>query len=442
MTQAAVRRYVADHAEFTGNGAGGAPGWLAELRATALRRFADAGFPTTKLEEWRFTSVRAIAETPFMLPHGPAVAPTAGQIHGLEVCEAHRHLQVFVNGRFSRELSSVAGVPAGARVGPLAGAIGAEPALVEPYLGRGAATDERPFAALNTAFLQDGAFVYVPAGVQMEEPVQLLYLAVPGPEPIVSHPRSLVVVEGGGRVSVVETYAALGDGAPYFTNAVTEIAVADGGRADCYRIQREGARAYHVATTHSVQGRDSTVHLHPVVFGGALTRHDINMVMAGEHGYGMLNGLYIVNGRQHVDHHTTIDHARPHCESHEYVNGVLDGQSHGVFNGRIIVRPGAQRTDSKQTNNHLVLSEEARADSQPQLEIYADDVKCTHGATLGPIDEKAMFYLTSRGLPPAEARSLLTYGFGAEIIDRMEIAPLQAQLDRMVRRRLLGGVPA
>jgi len=173
-----------------------------------------------------------------------------------------------------------------------------------------------------------------------------------------------------------------------------------------------------------------------------LARHDIATVLDGENGLCTLNGLYVLGGRQHADHHTTIDHAKPHCESHEYFNGVLDGQSHGIFNGRIVVRPGAQRTDSKQTNNNLVLSEQARADSQPQLEIYADDVKCTHGATLGPIDEKAMFYLKSRGLSPAEARGLLTYGFGAEIIDRMEIAPLQAQLDRMIRHRLLGEAQA
>jgi Fe-S cluster assembly protein SufD len=309
--------------------------------------------------------------------------------------------------------------------------------LVQHHLGRVAPADDRPFASLNTAFLVDGGFVHVPAGVRMDEPVQFLYLTVPAGEPIVSHPRSLVVVDRSARCVIVETYAAYGDG-QYFTNAVTELVVGDGGRLDHYRIQRENEQAYHVATTATIQGRDTVLNAHPVALGGALARHDISMVMNGENGYGLLNGLYILGGRQHADHHTTIDHAQPHCESHEYFNGVLDDRAHGVFNGRIIVRPGAQRTDSKQTNNNLVLSEDARADSQPQLEIYADDVKCTHGATLGPIDEKAMFYLKSRGIAPAEARSLLTYGFGAEIIDRMEIAPLQAQLDRLVRHRLLG----
>jgi Fe-S cluster assembly protein SufD len=285
--------------------------------------------------------------------------------------------------------------------------------------------------------VQDGGFIYVPAGVELAAPVQLLYLSVPGSEPVVSHPRTLVMLDRLARASVVETYAGLGDGV-YWTNAVTELVVADGARVDCYRVQREGAGAYHTAATHTHQGRDATVHVHPVVLGAMLSRHDIGVVLNGENGLAVLNGLYVLENKQHVDHHTTIDHAKPHCESHEYFNGVLDDRSRGVFNGRIIVRPGAQRTDSKQTNNNLVLSEEARADSQPQLEIYADDVKCTHGATLGPLDQKAMFYLTSRGIPKAEARSLLTYGFGAEIIERMEIAPLQATLDRLIRRRLLG----
>ena len=435
---ATLERWQADFRTVAGNGAGSAPPWLKALRTDAMARFASLGFPTTKQEEWRFTSVQGIAETAFALPPVPrADAPSARTIAALELCEARRHLLVFVNGRYSGALSSIAGLPAGVRVGSLAEAMRAEGDLVRRHLGTAVGADSRPFAALNTAFLLDGGFVHVPAGVQMEEPVQFLYLTVPGEAPIVSHPRSLVVVDRLARCVIVETYAAYGEGA-YFTNAVTELVVGDGGRLDYYRIQRENEKAYHVATTASVQGRDTVVNVHPITLGGALARHDISVVLNGENGYSLLNGLYILGGRQHADLHTTIDHAQPHCESHEYFNGVLDDRSHGVFNGRIIVRPGAQRTDSKQTNNNLVLSEEARADSQPQLEIYADDVKCTHGATLGPIDEKAMFYLKSRGISPAEARSLLTYGFGAEIIDRMEIAPLQAQLDRLVRHRLLG----
>jgi len=433
-----LARWQADFEEFTGNGGGAASAWLRGTRDRAMQRFTALGFPTVKLEEWRFTNVAPVAETAFALPHSPrAGAPSAREIRSFELCEAGRHLIVFVNGRYSGALSSVAGLPAGVRVGSLADALRADDAIVQTHVGRYAGVDDRPFAALNTAFLYDGGFVHVPAGVSMDEPVQVLYLTVPGSTPVVSHPRTLVVAERGARCAFVETFAAHGEGV-YFTNAVTEIVAADGARVDCYRIQRESEQAYHVATTATHQGRDSTINLHAVVFGAALARHDIGVVLAGENGLALLNGLYILGGSQHADHHTTIDHAQPHCESHEYFNGVLDARSRGVFNGRIIVRPGAQRTDSKQTNNNLVLSEEARADSQPQLEIYADDVKCTHGATLGPIDEQALLYLKSRGIPPAQARSLLTYGFGAEIIGRMAIAPLQAQLERMVRRRLLG----
>jgi Fe-S cluster assembly protein SufD len=223
----------------------------------------------------------------------------------------------------------------------------------------------------------------------------------------------------------------------YWTNAVTDVVVGDGGRVDVLRVQRESDRAIHVATTRTRQGRDSMVRVHPLTFGAALARHDITTVLDGEGASCLLNGLYLAQGTQHVDHHTVIDHAKPHAESHEYFNGVLDGRARGVFNGRIVVRPGAQRTDSKQTNNNLLLSEEARADSQPQLEIYADDVKCTHGATLGPIDERALFYLKSRGLSANEARAMLTYGFGAEILARIEEPTLRHHLDALVRARLL-----
>lgn len=431
----ATKTFVAEHATFTKNGGRAAPAWVQELRAAALARFDGAGFPTQKDEDWRFTSVQPVEGAAFTLAHGSGSMPSAKDVHAHELCEAHRHLLVFVNGIYAPSLSSVAGLPAGVRVGSLADALTSDSMIAESLAKH--AWMHNPFTALNTAFVQDGGFVHVPAGVELAEPVQLLYLSVPGKAPQVSHPRTLIVVDRLAKVSVVETYAGIGDGS-YWTNAVTEIVVGDGGRVDCYRVQRESPKAIHIAATHTHQGRDAIVHLHPVVLGALLTRHDIGVVMNGENGLSVLNGLYVLGERQHADHHTTIDHAKPHCESHEYFNGILDDHSRGVFNGRIIVRPGAQRTDSKQTNNNLVLSEEARADSQPQLEIYADDVKCTHGATLGPIDEKAMFYLTSRGIPKAEARSLLTYGFGAEIIDRMEIAPLQAQLDRLIRRRLLG----
>ncbi len=432
---AAVGRLVAAYEAFAANGASRAPAWLKELRDGGIARFGALGFPTTKQEAWRFTSVAAIADTTFELAHPASRIPHLDAIQPFLLGDGPR--LVFVNGFLVRSLSTP--LSDGVRLDGLSQALIDKPDLVRQHLGKYAAFADRPFAALNTAFVQDGAFVYVPARRYVEEPIQLLFLTTAprdgGGERLVTHPRNLIVVEREARATVVETYASL-DQVVYWTNAVTEVVAADGARVDTYRIQRESDRAYHVAVTDVHQGRDSTVNVHAVSFGAALARHDLRGTLAGTGGYLVLNGLYLLAGAQHADHHTAIDHAAPHCESHEYFNGVLDDASRGVFNGRIIVRPGAQKTDSKQTNNNLLLSRDAHADSQPQLEIYADDVKCTHGSTVGPLDPKAMFYLESRGIGEVEARRLMTYGFAAEILNRMDVAPLRTQLDRIVRGRL------
>ena len=431
-------RYVADFKTFAGNGAAGAPPWLRELREAALTRFVELGFPSTKQEEWRFTSVAPIAETPFALRHGsrtPGISP-----RGLEpLCGAGPRSArvVFVDGAFAPELSAVAGLPRGVRAGSLAAALETDPELAREHVARHAPYAASPFAALNTAFLADGAFVHVPAGTDLARPIELVFVATAGSGPTVSHPRSLVVVDRGARATVIESYVAAQDGL-YWTNAVTEVVVGDGARLDHYRLQRESREAYHVATTHATQGRDSVLRLHPLALGARLARHDIYTALAGTGADLLLNGFYLLRGRQHADHHTVIDHAQPHCTSHEFFNGIVGEQAHGVFTGRIIVRPGAQRTDSKQTNNNLLLSAEARADSQPQLEIYADDVKCTHGSTIGPLDETALYYLESRGLSPETATEILTYGFAAEILGRMDHADVRHELERVVQTRLAG----
>jgi Fe-S cluster assembly protein SufD len=432
-------RYVADFEAFAGNGAAGAPAWLKQIREGAIARFAELGFPTTKQEEWRFTSVAPIADRRFVLAHAPrSPLPTLSDIE--RSCVGVGPRVVFVNGRHVPELSSGAALPAGVLATSLAAALKSDVSgeLARAHLARHAPWHDSPFAALNTAFLADGAFVLVPAGVTLEQPLELLFLSSAGPAadgPTVSHPRSLIVIERGARAAVVETYAGLGDGV-YWSNAVTEIVVGEAARAELYRVQREGPQGLQIATTHSRQERDSFLGLHVATLGAALARHDITAVLAGAGAELILNGLYLLRDAQHADHHTVIDHAQPHCASHEYFNGVLAGRAHGVFNGRIIVRPGAQRTDSKQTNNNLLLSTEARADSQPQLEIYADDVKCTHGSTVGPIDQTQLYYLRSRGLSPDAARSILTYGFGAEILDRMRHPAVRERLEQWIRERL------
>jgi Fe-S cluster assembly protein SufD len=430
----ATERYVEQYDAFAANGARRAPPWLKEIRAAALARFAELGFPTTHQEDWRFTSVAPIAETPFALPSRRA-GPAAKRVAPLFLPVESACRLVFVNGRYSETLSSADGLPRGVRAGSLAAALESEPRLLQAHLARHAAYAANPFGALNTAFLGDGAFVHVAAGVDLDAPLQLLFLSVPGTKPTVTHPRSLIVVERGARASVVESYAALHDGT-YWTNAVTEVVVADDAHLELVRPQREAPGAFHVATTHTLQERSSVLRFHPIVLGAALARHDIVSVLDGPGAELVLNGLYLQNGTRHADHHTVIDHAKPDCQSHEFFNGVLADAGRGVFNGRIIVRPGAQRTDSKQTNHNLVLSEQARADSQPQLEIYADDVKCTHGATLGPLDPKELFYLQSRGLDPEQARGLLLYGFGAEILGRIRHAGVRDALDHLVQGAL------
>ena len=396
-----MQHFVEQYRAFASNGAAGAPAWLRGVRERAMACFTEVGFPSTRLEQWRFTNVQSIAETPFTLS---GVEWDAGR------------------------------VPPGAVVTTLAEAMQRWPDLVQAHLTRYAPVEANPFAALATAFLSDGLFVRVPAGTVTDAPIQLTCRLPAGAQRVMGYPRLLVVLERAAQAKIVEVYDSAPGGS--LINAVTEVVLADGAQLDLVREQREGSRNYHIATTHSHQGRDSRLVFTTVALGAVLSRHDIHAVLDGTGAYLILNGLSVLGQKQHVDNHTTIEHAQPHCESHEYFNGIFDGESHGVFNGRIIVRPGAQRTDSKQTNNNLLLSESARADSQPQLEIYADDVKCTHGSTVGPLDPTALFYLRSRGLGAAEARGLLTYGFGAEILDRVVIPEARERLDRAIRDRL------
>jgi Fe-S cluster assembly protein SufD len=393
--------FVGAYNAFAANGAAGAPPWLKEIRERAIAHFAAVGFPTTRLEEWRFTNVQPISETPF---------------------ELHRA---------TWELGPI---PAGVTVSTLSAAVATSPDFLQTHLGRYASVETSPFTALATAFLADGIVIRVAPQAVVTEPIRVI-CRIPSASSPMMHTRLLVVVERGAQAKIVEAYEGDAQGVS-LTNCVTEVVVEEGAQLDLCREQREGAQSNHVAASHFHQARDSRLVFTTVALGAGLARHDIHAVLDGSGAYLILNGLSVLGGHQHVDHHTTIVHAKPHCESHEYFNGVFDGESRGVFNGRIIVRPGAQRTDSKQTNNNLLLSSAARADSQPQLEIYADDVKCTHGSTVGPLDPTALFYLRSRGLGVEEARGLLTYGFGAEILDRIAVPGARERLDGEIRARL------
>jgi Fe-S cluster assembly protein SufD len=415
------------------------PEWLRTRRAGAMGAFEELGFPTTRLEDWRHTSVSAIARTAFERAQPGEAVPTEADFAALTFGRAFEgHQLVFVNGRHAPALSS-APMTDGVTLRSLREVLDREPQLVEPYLDALAAGPGRPFASLNTAFLDHGAVVLVPAGKVLTAPLHLVFFSCPSAgAPTVSHPRVLVVAGRGSQVSVIESYGGPRKNHLYLTNAVSEVLVEDGAVVDHYRLQRDGGQAFHVATLAVRQGRASRFSSHAISLGAALSRVDIRQVFAGEGGECVLNGLFLAGDSQHTDTHTWVDHAEPHCSTRELYKGIVDGRARGVFVGKILVRPGAQKTDAIQSNKNLILSREALVHSVPQLEILADDVKCKHGSTTGQLDPLALFYLRSRGIGEAAARALLTYAFASDVVQRLGVEALRAGLTEHLQRRLPG----
>ncbi len=404
------------------------------MRREAISSFAKLGFPTMRHEEWKYTNVAPLVQIPFK--------PAAHGLNGL-TSETLARLPfgnlapgqlVFVNGYYTQELSSPQEFPEGVDAGSLAAALDGRPQFLEPYLGRYASYQDHAFVALNTAFMSDGAFVYIPSGKSMETPIYLLFVSSANGETIASYPRNLIVVGSGSRVTIVEIYAGL-KSEVYLTNAVTEIVVGENAVAEHYKLQWENEEAFHVATLQVHQDRSSNFVSHSIALGGALVRNDINTVLDGEGAECTLNGLYIASGQQHVDNHTRIDHIKPHGTSRELYKGVLDERARGVFNGKIYVHKAAQKTDARQVNKNLLRSRDASVDTKPQLEIYNNDVKCSHGSTIGQIDQDALFYLRSRGIGLEAARDLLTYAFASDVISRLKIEPIRAHLDDLLLTR-------
>jgi Fe-S cluster assembly protein SufD len=421
--------YLADFARFEKQGGANGQSWVQEIRQAAIDRFAELGFPTTREEEWRFTSVAPLAQIPFQAVGAYGRRDlTVEQLQRVAFGTAHRNRLVFVNGHYAPDLSSLPALPPGVVVTNLAAALETHPAWVEVYLAKYASYENHAFTALNTAFLKDGAFVYLPKDRVLAEPLHLLFVSTTGEEATVAHPRNLIVAGAQSQLTLVESYVGLKDDV-YFTNAVTELIAGPGAIVDHYKLQRESQHAFHVATLHIHQDRGSNISSHYVGLGGSLVRNEIHAVLAAEGCACTLNGLYLADGTQLMDNHTVIDHAKPHCPSHELYKGILNGKARGVFNGKIFVRQDAQKTDAKQTNQTLLLSEDATINTKPQLEIYADDVKCTHGATVGQLDEESIFYLRSRGIGLEAARSLLTFAFANDIISRIRIEPIRTYLE-------------
>ncbi len=411
---------------------------LITLRTQAMTRFAELGFPTLRHEDWRYTNVARIAKTEFRSAVDCGVDLDERAIVAETFPETQFHRLVFVNGVFAGDMSTPQGLPKGVQIASLAETLQENPSWVEKHLARYAAYQDHAFTALNTALMEDGAFVYVPKGIIVEQPIHLLYVTMPGVEPIVVHPRNLIIADEASQLTIIESYVGLGEGVS-FTNAVTEISVGEGAVVDHYKVQRESTQAYHVGTTQLYQRRSSTASSHTISIGGDIVRNDINAVLDGEGCDGTLNGLYVPVGKQHVDNHLRVEHRKPHGNSREHFKGILDDSARGVFTGRIIVHEDAQRTDAKQTNRNLLLSDSASVDTKPQLEIFADDVKCTHGATIGQLDEDAMFYLRARGISADAARSLLVFAFAGESIAKIKPAPVRAQVQQILLERLPQG---
>jgi len=439
MAQGSSERdlYRAHFQSFEKSLDGGAAAAFHALRRKAFERFADRGFPTLREEDWKYTNLAPLAKTPFrpadvFTLDGAARKAALGELPG----EGTR--LVFVNGRLEASLSSPLFLNGKLAVGSLAEAFLARPEVIEAHLGRHARYEELSLVALNTSFVRDGAFIHLAEGTVLDAPIHLLFVSTAAGAPTVSHPRNLFVAGRGSQATIVESYWAP-DGGVYFSNAVTEVVLEEGAVVDHYRVQRESEAAFHTGCVAVHQDRDAAYASNVVSLGGGLARNDLGILLDGEGASATLNGFYMVGGAQHVDNHTVVDHARPHCSSNEVYKGVLDGRATGVFDGEIIVREEAQKTDAHQLNKNLVLSEEALINTKPRLRINANDVKCTHGATVGMLDEDSLFYLRSRGFPREEARNILTYAFAADVIEPMRDARLRTAIERLVLARLPEG---
>lgn len=412
--------------------------WLRSLREEGLVRFAEMGFPTTRHEDWKYTNVSAVAGQLFKPVSGALSNVSGGQLQSHLFADLPAHRLVLVNGRYAPALSSVGALSAGATVGSLAEILAVRPGIIEPYLGKLAPANVNGFTALNAALFADGACVHLARGTVVEQPIYIVYVTTGDADTVMTTPRNLVVLEEGAQATVIEQYLALGD-ARYLTNVVTEAALGTNSRLEQYRLQQENTKSYHIGGWHVRQARDSRFISHTVDLGGLLARNDLHGVLGAEGAECEFNGLYVVDGRSHVDNHTCVDHTKPRGTSREYYKGVLDGMARAVFNGRVVVHPDAQQTDAQQMNNNLLLSRNAEVDTKPQLEIYADDVKCSHGATVGQLDADALFYLRSRAVDEQAARDLLTYAFANDVLSRMKLAAIRLPLEQRLTTRLLRG---
>jgi len=423
--------YTAEFQAFQKNGATKSPSWVNDVRKSALTVFEEQGFPTTKDEDWKYTNVAPIAKLPFKYSAGTQ-SVTAELVKSLLVNDIEQYLIVFVNGHFSKEHSQLDGMKSGVVIKNLIEAYATHNDVILQHLTKYVKYQKNSFTALNTAFINDGAFVYVPANVEIEKPIHLLFIsAKKEKEQFASHIRNLIVVEEKSKVNFISSFYSADENSN-LTNAVTEVVVKNESVVEIVKVQKESESAFHVENLHVHQYQYSNVHVFSLAVGGAIARNDMSVIIDGESTECNLNGLYITSGEQLIDHHTFMHHIHPNCPSHELFKGILTDSSRAVFNGKVYVEPEAQKTDSKQTNRNLLLSDTAVVDTKPELEIFADDVKCTHGAAVGGMNETHSFYLKTRGISEENAKGILTVGYAAEATEKIVHPILRRHVDRIV----------
>jgi Fe-S cluster assembly protein SufD len=430
--------YAAEFERVAAGLAGHSSSWLRELRRKAITCFLARGFPTQRDEEWRYTRTAAIEKRNFSCDPGAEFAVDMVRMEELLRVEGTAQRLVFINGRYFPALSRADALHDEVEALSLNNVLRRRPEELEGLLGSVLDMDRHPFAALNTAFADDGIYLSLASGVVVEQPIHVVFITTAAHDGRASHPRVMVKADDNSHAVLVERHIALDD-AVYFSNVISEIALGKNAAVEYYRLQEESTKAFHISGVHVHQERDSRFDTHTFTLGSALVRNDVDVRLAASGASCSLNGLYLAGGRQHVDVHTRIDHLQAHGTSNEFYKGILDGHGRSVFNGKVVVHPDAQKTDARQSNKNLLLSDDAEADTKPELEIYADDVKCSHGATVGQLDADAVFYLRSRGIDEAAARNLLTLAFAREIIEQVKVPALRSYLDQAVMQRLPQG---
>ncbi len=420
---------------FSGERPGDATDWIVSARRSAADTFARIGLPHQRIEDWKYTSVKPIARRDFARPDASQATADAETIEGQRIPGLDTCRLVFINGHFAAALSDSEGAGSGVQLRSLAQVLADDPEALRGRFTDCAPSDFSGFTALNTAFADDGAVVELAPQTHADKPIELLFVSTPQAEQVACHPRIVIAVGEHAQATVIEHYVGIGDAAN-LTNTVTEAVLDGGAHLTHYRIQRDTRKGFHIGSVHTRQAGASRFESHNVQIGGLLVRNDINTSLNAEDAQTLFNGLYLVNGRQHVDTHTRIHHNEPNTKSEEAYRGILDDNARGVFNGRVYVAQHAQKTEAYQSNDNLLLSGKAEIDTKPELEIYADDVVCSHGATVGQLDQTAMFYLRSRGIDEEAARGLLLYAFAEETIERMALPALRAWLEGFVIEQL------